>query len=97
MKSELFLYISCLLDKTIISCQICFCIPSKLYRISNTKSSYCENCVYTLVLNNIRCPITRNKITNKDIVLNYEKNELLDIFIKYQKLKIKTINCNIIK
>lgn len=81
MKSELFLYISCLLDKTIISCQICFYIPSKLYRISN----------------NISCPITRNKFTNKDIVLNYEKNELLDIFIKYQKLKIKTINCNIIK
>jgi hypothetical protein len=96
MNSEIFLYIGCLLDRSIISCQLCFEIPEKMYRISNTKSSYCEKCVYKLLSDNIRCPITRNKIAKEDIMLNYEKNDLLDIFIKYQKIKIKNIYCNMI-
>ena len=34
-------------------------------------------------------------LEKKDIELNYEINELIEIYIKYKKLNIKNININI--
>lgn len=81
----------------LISCQGCFNIPeiNKMYRINNTRLSYCSNCINKWITSKYINPVTGNKLEKKDIELNHEINELIEIYIKYRKLNIKNISINI--
>lgn len=94
---ELILYVYFTKNPDLISCQTCFNIPeiNKMYRLRNTKMSYCEQCISKWLSGKYINPATGCILEKKDIELNYELNELIEIYIKYKKLNIKNININI--
>jgi N6-adenosine-specific RNA methylase IME4 len=65
-----------------------------MYRIKNTKIIYCKECInkWLYKYNN---PTTGIKLNEKDIEINYEINNLIEIYIKHKTLDIKNININI--
>lgn len=95
--SELILYIYFTKNPDFISCQACCNIPeiNKMYRLRNTKMAYCEKCINKWLASKYINPVTGFILEKKDIELNYEINELIEIYIKYKKLNIKNININI--
>lgn len=95
--SDFILYVYFMKNPGLISCQGCCNIPerNKMYRINNTKISYCENCINKWIISKYINPVTGHKLEKKDIELNYEINELIEIYIKYRKLNIKNISINI--
>lgn len=93
--SNLLHYISFLIDPEKITCCICDTIPEKLYIICKPfciKYSYCDNCINHL---NYKCPFTRISFTAEDIDLDRKNNDSLEIYKKFNKIKIKNISCNI--
>jgi hypothetical protein len=97
LQTEIILYIYLLNNLDMISCQICYCIPhgeNKMYRIKNSRLCYCEKCINKWV-NNYNNPITGIKLRNKDVEVNYEINDLIQIYLKYKKLNIKNIKIDI--
>lgn len=94
---ELILYIYFIKNPDLISCQICYNIfeTNKIYRLRNTKMSYCDKCVKKWLTSKYINPATGFVLEEKDIELNYEINKLIEIYTKYKKLNIKNININI--
>lgn len=93
--SNLFYYISFLMNPEEITCCICNIIPESLYIICKPfciKYSYCLNCINQL---NYKCPFTRVSFTIEDIDLDYKNNDFLEIYKKFNKIKIKNISCDI--
>ncbi len=93
--SEILLYIYFVKNPHFITCQCCFRIPENMYKIRNTNLSYCKNCIELWLNNKCINPITRKKLEKGDIEINYEINELIEIYTKYKKLKLKIKNINI--
>lgn len=95
--SDFILYVYFMKNPELISCQGCCDIPSKnkMYRIKNTKLSCCKECIDKWIISKYINPVTGYKLEKKDIELNYEINELIEIYIKYRKLNIKNISINI--
>jgi hypothetical protein len=95
--SDFILYVYFMKNPELISCQGCCNIPdkNKMYRINNTKLSYCKECIDKWIISKYINPVTGYKLEKKDIELNYEINELIKIYIKYRKLNIKNISINI--
>lgn len=97
LQTEIISYIYLLNNLDMISCQICYCIPhgeNKMNRIKNTKLCYCKNCVNKWI-NECINPITGIKLRENDVEINYEINDLIEIYIKYKNLKIKNIKIDI--
>src|ERR1700712_652142 len=94
--SNLFHYISVLLDKTVITCCICNEIPNQLYLICKprcTKYSYCKQCIEKIEYLYSYCPFTKISFLHDDIALDYRNNELLEIYKRYYKYTIKNVSC----
>ena len=94
---EIFLYVYLIKNKELISCQGCCDIPygkNTMYRVKNTKITYCKECInkWLYKCNN---PITGIKLNEKDIEINHEINNLIEIYIKHKTLDIKNININV--
>lgn len=94
---DFFLYVYLIKNQELISCQGCCVIPygkNTMYRIKNTKIIYCKECInkWLYKYNN---PTTGIKLNEKDIEINYEINNLIEIYIKHKTLDIKNININI--
>ena len=86
---EIFLYVYLIKNKELISCQGCCDIPygkNTMYRVKNTKITYCKECIN---------PTTGIKLNEKDIEINHEINNLIEIYIKHKTLDIKNININV--
>lgn len=100
INSEIFLYIYFIKNPDLITCQCCFRIPfeGNMYKLRNTNLSYCKYCINDWLDNECINPITRKKLEKKDIEINYEINELIEIYIKYKNLnlKIKSINIDLL-
>jgi hypothetical protein len=94
--SEILLYVYFVKNPHLITCQCCFKIPEDImYKIRNTNLSYCKYCINIWLNNKCINPITRKKLEKNDIEINYEINELIEIYTKYKKLKLKIKNINI--
>lgn len=95
--SGLFLYIYLMKNTDQISCQLCYDIfeINKIYRLRNTKMSYCDKCIKKWLISKYINPSTGLILEKTDIEINYEMNELIEIYTKYKKLNIKNININI--
>ena len=99
ISSNLLQYIFFLSNINVFKCCICDKIPNKLYMICKpdcTKFSYCKDCVYKIENLYHKCPFTRTEFVKNDIGLDYRNNESLEIYKKYNKNSIKSINCNIL-
>jgi hypothetical protein len=95
--SDFILYVYFIKNPDLILCQGCCNIPelNKMYRINNTKLSYCENCINKWIISKYINPVTGHKLEKNDTELNYEINKLIKIYNKYKKLDIKNISINI--
>lgn len=98
ISSNIFQYVFFLTNIELFKCCICNEIPDKLYVICRpacTKYSYCKKCIYKIEELHQQCPFTRTPFLCNDIGLDYRKNEYLEIYNKYNKNNIKSINCHI--
>lgn len=94
---EIILYIYLLKNLDIISCQTCFCIPcgdNKMYRIKNTNLYYCKKCIDKWI-DKYNNPSTGVKLKKNDVEINYEINDLIEKYLKYNKLNIENIKIDI--
>lgn len=96
-KDSIIKYVLLINDIDIIKCNICLEFPHVLYTIFKReciKYSYCKNCIKKIEKDFGKCPFTRSYFTYKDIILDDKKNELIDIYNKYNKL-IKNVKLDI--
>lgn len=90
---DIVLYLFCLLNPEFIKCSICDIIPNKIYTICKKEcfsNIYCNDCINKVLP---LCPFTRTNFTKEDIIIDKRANELLSIYMKFKKLKIKNIKC----
>lgn len=45
---------------------------------------------------NYMCPFTKMSFTTNDIGSDYKSNEFLEIYKRYNEIKIKNLSCNIL-
>lgn len=95
--TEIILYIYILNNIDLISCQGCYCIPygtNKMHRIKCSKLYYCKKCINKWLDKYIN-PVTGIKLNENDVEINYEINDLIEIYTKYKSLNIKGIKIDI--
>lgn len=96
-QSDIILYIYLINNLDLISCQNCFYIPrdkNKMYRIKTSNLHYCKECINKWV-DRYNNPITGEKLKIEDVEINYEINDLIEKYIKYNKLNIENIKIDI--
>lgn len=96
-ESDIILYVYLINNIDLISCQNCFYVPrdkNKMYRIKSSNLYYCKECIDKWV-DKFNNPISGNKLKIDDVEINYEINDLIEKYIKYNKLNIKNIKIDI--
>lgn len=96
-QSDIILYIYLINNLDLISCQNCFDIPfgkNKMYRIKTSTLNYCKECIDKWV-DKFNNPVTGEKLKIDNVEVNYEINNLIEKYRKYNKLNIENIKIDI--